>query len=208
MTEGLTATLAEGAYRVTTPQQTLARINPLLAQMGITRAADITGLDRLGIPTWCAIRPEARQVQVTNGKGLSHAAAKVSALMEAIEHWHAEYGKGDFCEASSATLVRDGVSHVAVGDLPDYEERIHLTDTESFTGYAGNRWWIMRRYCYQRVRLISSSRGSYIFRQTDWRPATTLSKQHCMVCTRSLSAMRFHASNGEDYLYRAATRVL
>ena len=96
--------------------------------MGITRAADITGLDRLGIPTWCAIRPEARQVQVTNGKGLSHAAAKVSALMEAIEHWHAEYGKGDFCAASRATLVRDGVSHVAVGDLPDYEDRIHLTD--------------------------------------------------------------------------------
>jgi ribosomal protein S12 methylthiotransferase accessory factor len=128
VTARLSATLADGVYRVTTPQQTFARINPLLAEMGITRAADVTGLDRLGIPTWCAIRPNARQVQVANGKGLSHPAAKVSALMEAIEHWHAEYTEGDVRAASTATLVRDGVPHVAIGDLPDYEERVHLTD--------------------------------------------------------------------------------
>jgi ribosomal protein S12 methylthiotransferase accessory factor len=96
--------------------------------MGITRAADITGLDRLGIPTWCAIRPGARQVQVSNGKGLSHAAAKVSALMEAIEHWHADYAQGDFRAASKAELQRQGVAHVPPAELPDYETRVYMTE--------------------------------------------------------------------------------
>jgi ribosomal protein S12 methylthiotransferase accessory factor len=128
VTARLVVAFSEGTHRIATPQQTLARITPLLAKMGITRAADITGLDRLGIPTWCAIRPGARQVQVANGKGLSHAAAKVSALMEAIEHWHAEYGECEFRAASAAELARKGIAHVQPAVLPDYEGRVHLTD--------------------------------------------------------------------------------
>jgi len=128
MTARLAVAFAEGTHRVAAPEQTLARIAPLLPGMGITRAADVTGLDRLGIPTWCAIRPGARQVQVSNGKGLSHAAAKVSALMEAIEHWHAEYGANGFRAASAADLAREGIAHVRPAELPDYEERVHLTD--------------------------------------------------------------------------------
>jgi ribosomal protein S12 methylthiotransferase accessory factor len=128
VTARLAVAFSDGTHRIATPQQTLARITPLLAEMGITRAADVTGLDRLGIPTWCAIRPGARQVQVANGKGLSHAAAKVSALMEAIEHWHADYGEGQFRAASAAELAREGIAHVPPAVLPDYEERIHLTD--------------------------------------------------------------------------------
>jgi ribosomal protein S12 methylthiotransferase accessory factor YcaO len=60
----------------------------MLPDMGITRLANITGLDRLGIPTWCAIRPICKQVQVTNGKGITHAAAKVEAFLKAdAELW-------------------------------------------------------------------------------------------------------------------------
>ena len=128
MTARLAVAFADGAHRAAPPEQTLTRIGPLLTAMGITRAADITGLDRLGIPTWCAIRPAARQVQVANGKGLSHAAAKVSALMEAIEHWHAEYGGPVVRAASTAELAREGTAHVPPPMLPDYEERVHLTD--------------------------------------------------------------------------------
>ena len=53
MTPSLPVTYAEGTHRVVAPLDTLARIKPMLADMGITRVANITDLDRLGIPTWC-----------------------------------------------------------------------------------------------------------------------------------------------------------
>lgn len=61
------------------------------AAMGITRVANMTGLDRVGIPVYNAIRPNSRSLSVSQGKGVSHDAAKVSALMESVEYWHAEH---------------------------------------------------------------------------------------------------------------------
>jgi ribosomal protein S12 methylthiotransferase accessory factor len=64
---------------------------PIAARFGISRVADITGLDVLGIPVFVAVRPLARTLSVAQGKGASTSAAKVSAVMEAIELWHAEH---------------------------------------------------------------------------------------------------------------------
>jgi YcaO-like protein with predicted kinase domain len=58
--------------------------------MGITRLGNITGLDRIGIPVAVAVRPNSRSVSVSQGKGLDLAQAMTSALMEAIEGFHAE----------------------------------------------------------------------------------------------------------------------
>lgn len=52
---------------------------------GITRLADITGLDTLGVPVWSAIRPAARSYAVSAGKGLDPDHARLTAVMEAIE---------------------------------------------------------------------------------------------------------------------------
>ncbi len=79
-----------GTHRVCAPEQTLERVVPLMAAMGITRVGDITGLDHLGIPVAIACRPNSRSLAVFQGKGLTRAAAKVSALMEAAEVYHAE----------------------------------------------------------------------------------------------------------------------
>ncbi len=79
-----------GTHRVCHPDETLARIMPLIARMGITRVADITHLDDLGIPIFQAVRPNSRNISVSQGKGVTKALAKVSALMESIEGWHAE----------------------------------------------------------------------------------------------------------------------
>lgn len=84
----------------------MERIGPLLEQMGITRIANVTGLDRIGIPVVMVTRPNSRSVSVSQGKGLDLDSAKASALMEAIETWHAEsmtlpliYGAyGDLCD--------------------------------------------------------------------------------------------------------------
>lgn len=58
--------------------------------MGITRIADVTGLDVLGIPVCQAVRPNSRNLSVSQGKGLTLDLARVSAAMEACELFHAE----------------------------------------------------------------------------------------------------------------------
>lgn len=79
-----------GTHRVCPPEQTWERVRPRLAAAGITRVADVTRLDVIGIPVFQAIRPLSRNLSVSQGKGLTPMLARVSAVMEAIELWHAE----------------------------------------------------------------------------------------------------------------------
>jgi YcaO-like protein with predicted kinase domain len=79
-----------GTHRTTDPATTLARIAPLARRMGITRVGVLTGLDVVGIPVVAAYRPNSRTIAVHQGKGSTLAAARVSAIMEAVECWHAE----------------------------------------------------------------------------------------------------------------------
>jgi ribosomal protein S12 methylthiotransferase accessory factor len=80
-----------GTHRLVHPDETLARVKPILPALGITRIADVTGLDTLGVPVVTVIRPNARSISVSQGKGLTLSAARASGVMEAIEHWHAEH---------------------------------------------------------------------------------------------------------------------
>jgi ribosomal protein S12 methylthiotransferase accessory factor len=80
----------DGSHRARTPGATLARMRPLMARLGITRLARLTGLDCVGVPVWTAIRPNGKSLATSQGKGLTDEAAAVSALMESVETWHAE----------------------------------------------------------------------------------------------------------------------
>jgi ribosomal protein S12 methylthiotransferase accessory factor len=80
-----------GMHRTTDPRITLRNILPRVKDMGVTRIANLTGLDVLGMPVVAAVRPNSRSLAVHQGKGLSLVAAKVSAIMEAAEAFHAEY---------------------------------------------------------------------------------------------------------------------
>ena len=80
----------QGTHRTVAPGETLARVRPQMARMGITRIGNITGLDRIGIPVAIAVRPNSRSVSVSQGKGLELPQAIASALMEAAEGFHAE----------------------------------------------------------------------------------------------------------------------
>lgn len=80
----------EGTHRIQSPDATWRTVSPLLAAVGVTRVADLTGLDRIGLPVFQAVRPRSRNLAVHQGKGVTRAAARVSAVMEAIELWHAE----------------------------------------------------------------------------------------------------------------------
>lgn len=81
---------ASGTHRSCAPAETLSRLEPLLSSFGITRVANLSGLDRLGLPVVAVFRPNARSSAVFHGKGTDIISAKVSGLMEAIETWHAE----------------------------------------------------------------------------------------------------------------------
>jgi ribosomal protein S12 methylthiotransferase accessory factor len=79
-----------GTHRTVAPAVTLARLQPHLEDMGITRIANVTGLDRIGVPVVMVCRPNARSLAVSQGKGLTLDAAKASGVMEALELHHAE----------------------------------------------------------------------------------------------------------------------
>jgi len=79
-----------GAVREIPAKETLARIKPILSEFGITRLANITGLDTIGIPVWTVVRPLGRSLSVSQGKGVTHELAAVSGIMESIEVFHAE----------------------------------------------------------------------------------------------------------------------
>lgn len=82
--------VSAGVWRAVSPGETWARVSPLLPVMGITRVAELTGLDVVGIPVFQAVRPNGRTLSVSQGKGVTAGLARVSAVMESIEMWHAE----------------------------------------------------------------------------------------------------------------------
>ena len=60
----------------------------LSKQIGVTRLADITHLDKLTIPNYSAVLPGTKDyIWVYSGKGPTKAHAKASALMECIERY-------------------------------------------------------------------------------------------------------------------------
>lgn len=79
-----------GPRRACPPEETWARVAPLLPALGITRVAELTGLDVVGIPVFQAVRPNGRTLSVAQGKGITPEQARMSAVMESIETWHAE----------------------------------------------------------------------------------------------------------------------
>lgn len=99
---------------------------------GVTRLANVTHLDRLGLPVWQAIRPMSRALSVHQGKGRTDAEAKLGALLEALESHSAESfpDEGPLC---------------AFDDLPSSNRAPYLDDfavdrNRAFPGHEPCRW--------------------------------------------------------------------
>jgi YcaO-like protein with predicted kinase domain len=115
----------EGTHRAATPAQTWRRFAPKAARAGITRIAELTGLDTLGIPVFAAIRPMGRSLSTQQGKGLTIEAARVSALMESLETWTAEQLELPRVRGSYRALARRR-RVVNVRDLPRPRGKLDL----------------------------------------------------------------------------------
>lgn len=87
---------------------TVSRLRPHFSQLGIVRMAEVTGLDRIGIPVWMAVRPNSRTLAVSQGKGITAPHARASAVMEAAEIAIAEDIPATSITATKAALQDSG----------------------------------------------------------------------------------------------------
>ena len=135
-------------------RRTLARLKPLLPRMGITRLANVTGLDTIGIPVVMSVRPNSRSLSVSQGKGLDLDAAKVTAAMESIEGFHAEYPSGPLRLASYDELRAE---HLVADPL-----RLPLSDDHHFRPSLPMLWmaghdWIRDEQVYIPFQLVHTA---------------------------------------------------
>src|SRR5690606_1525030 len=107
-------------------EELLVRLSPLMKIAGITRLANITGLDQIGIPVALAVRPLSRSISVSQGKGVTLHAAKISAVMESLEQFFAEHIDVPLTLSSARDLCR--TRRVAdIGPLPHTRRPIDAT---------------------------------------------------------------------------------
>jgi ribosomal protein S12 methylthiotransferase accessory factor len=135
-----------GTHRLIPPEETLARLRPLLPAMGITRIANVTGLDTLGIPVVMVCRPNSRSLSVSQGKGLDLAAAKASGVMESVELFHAERVAAPLLLGSLREL-RDSRPLIELAGLPrlsvsGFHDALQLLWCEGFDLVGGGRVWL------------------------------------------------------------------
>lgn len=133
-------------HRAIHPKRTIKNVESKLKKAGVTRIAEITHLDRLGIPVYSAIRPGAAEgaVSIYAGKGATKSQAKASAMMEAFERYSAEITKSDtskfmqglFPEIENAidpeSLILPQLSYEADKTLLDWVKAIDLTDEQEY----------------------------------------------------------------------------
>ena len=166
MNEDLRPRFTEGTHRLCAPEQTLARVAPLLERCGITRIAELTRLDvELGVPTYAAIRPRGSTMQTSAGKGLTAAAAKVSAVMEAIELEHAE-------RPEHARLLRASAAELRARGLEPRRPGRHEADRIFHDGPARVLDWVEGRELISGAQVWLPACAAYFIEPTIYRTTT------------------------------------
>jgi ribosomal protein S12 methylthiotransferase accessory factor len=128
-----------GVERSVRPGVTIRRARAVLDAIGVTKVADVTDLDRIGIPNFMTVRPHdlGPGISYYNGKGRTVADAHAGALMEAIERHAGESHDGPVALASpfnlraeqrcvdpleiNAPMVRDYSEHLAMEWVPGFD---------------------------------------------------------------------------------------
>ncbi len=82
------------SIRTVPPEITLKHALPIAHSIGMSRYAEITWLDYIGVPVFASIRPDAVESSlcVNSGKGFNSIEALVGCIMESIEFGYAEIG--------------------------------------------------------------------------------------------------------------------
>jgi len=135
-----------GTVRDAPPSCTLQRVLPILSAVGITRVANITGLDQVGVPTWMIVRPLSRSLTVSQGKAFTHELAKLSGIMESIELHHAEHftPQGEWAPLSQFAKIDDYIDPALLAvrsdTTLDFESEIYWVQGHDLV--SGRPKWI------------------------------------------------------------------
>lgn len=133
--------------------ETWSWVEPLLKRVPITRVYDATPIDFIGSPVWSAVTPLAKDLTVHAGKGATAHAAKLSAVMEAIERVSAERLTPDrVFIASHQDLTSSGAVNPEDFNLP-YNTRYRPDAVFSWTGAYD---LIGQRHCLVPTDLVLS----------------------------------------------------
>jgi len=93
-------------------QETVDLINglsrqTLLKEFAISRVAEITGLDTIGIPVYTCVRALSRTISIHAGKGILPSYARAGSILEAIEFEAAENPVGKFLLNRAAAIPEE-----------------------------------------------------------------------------------------------------
>jgi ribosomal protein S12 methylthiotransferase accessory factor len=109
-----------------------------MEKIGVSRVAEVTHLDRNGIPNFIAARPrEAGEgISYYNGKGASKSQARASAMMEAIERYSGEFWPCQPLFTSYEKLARERAAvdpeQLIVPRLTKYDRALEIEWIEGF----------------------------------------------------------------------------
>lgn len=125
----------------------------LLQALGVTRVADLTGLDVIGIPVWSTMRPNARSLSVSQGKGLTHEVARLTAVMEAAEAAVAEAPEALVSRyASYSDLMRTGDESIFLPEVAAC--RYERFDPDRERAWVEGRSWRTGRAVHAPYELV------------------------------------------------------
>jgi YcaO-like protein with predicted kinase domain len=135
------------AIRASDAAATRSLLQPWLAAFGITRVADLTGLDVVGIPVHSAVRPLGSTVSAASGKGLTTTTSWLSAVMEGIEQHVWEAVPPTDVIASEDTMVRFGASVCSGANVPrrvgaPWSRSLPVRWREGFDVVSGACTWV------------------------------------------------------------------
>jgi ribosomal protein S12 methylthiotransferase accessory factor len=192
-----------GTHRVRTPDETVRLLEPLLDGFGITRVADVTGLDRLGIPVFMAMRPNSRSLAVSQGKGLDTDSARASAVMESIELHHAE-------NIASPVILRSYVELLATSRVADPDALPQVRDSgfsahcripwiEGVDLFTGESVWVPFELCHADTTVPVMPGSGYFERGTNGLASGNTSAEAalhglCEVVERDACSLWEHAT--------------
>jgi ribosomal protein S12 methylthiotransferase accessory factor len=125
---------SSGVERSVRPSATIRRARAVLELIGVTKVADVTDLDRVGIPNFMTVRPHdlGPGISYYNGKGTTRADAYAGAMMEAIERHAGERYDGPVIASSHYNLRSE---HACVDPL-----EIHVPMVRKYSEHLMLEW--------------------------------------------------------------------
>ncbi|MGH3760055.1 YcaO-like family protein [Actinophytocola sp.] len=143
-----------GTHRVRPLAETVELARACLPAAGVSRVADVTGLDCLGIPVVNTIRPDAEphNLTVTCGKGVTREAAVASAMMEAVERHCGEQGG-----RAGAPGTMAEVAALSEDATPLHPTRLVLARDHEWTPDTPLEWWPTLNLADERLVLVPAA---------------------------------------------------